>query len=460
MRRITCLALGMVLLSAGVFGIESHSASAAPVQEGKEWRELTDTVGLSRAQIATVCPTDGVTPCNGTVGGKNLSGWVWATSPQVRALMDDYWAELATLEPPVISGISGFFASSAFLTDMRPTGWIGLTYFSSQWAYGWTASVDSSGVPIVGSSYDQHSGTGSTASGSLGLGSRADGADNDTGVFLWRTAGLDYTPPVVMPTPSGLIGASGWYRSNVEITWMVEDLESPIVSAVGCGYKLLSTNTAGKTYTCTATSAGVGGPTTRSVTIRRDVTPPAVKCGPTPTYFLTQHPAYVTATLTDALSGVPQSTVTELVNTSTLGLQYYPVTGFDIAGNQRTKPCPFKVVTPTCQGKVITIMGTGAANETINGTSGNDVIHGLSGNDVIHGLGGNDTICGGDGWDTLYGEAGIDLIDGGAGNDSLYGGDDDDTLNGGADYDSIDGEDGADRCTSGEARMSSCAVLF
>ena len=176
--------------------------------------------------------------------GKIFTGWVWATAPQVRALMDDYWPDLATLEPPVISGISGFFASASFLGDMRPTGWIGLTYFSSEWAYGWTSSVDAGGLPIAGSAYDSHSGTGTTADGSLGLGSRADGADSDTGVFLWRTAGLGYTPPVVTPSASGVIGASGWFGSSVEITWRVEDFESPIVSCVGCTPETLRANTA------------------------------------------------------------------------------------------------------------------------------------------------------------------------------------------------------------------------
>ncbi len=459
MRRTIAVVFGLMLTIGTSIAVSPAPASAAPTQEGKEWRELIDTVGLSRAAIATVCPTDGVTPCNGTVGGKNLTGWVWATAPQVLGLMDAYSPGLATLEPPAVYGISGFFASSNFFGAMRPTGYIALTYFSSEWAYGWTASLDPDGLPIGGFATNSHSGTGTTADGSFGLGSRADGADNATGVFLWRTAGLDYTPPVVAPSVYGTLGSSGWYRSNVSISWSVVDPESAILTRVGCANATLSTNTVGRTYTCTATSAGLGGPTTKSVTVKRDVGLPTITCGVTPTFTLTQYPAYVSGTVNDAISGPASPSVTGLVNTSTLGLQYASLVAFDRAGNQRTKQCPYKVVTTTCQGKAVTIMGT-AASETINGTSGNDVIHGLYGHDRINGLGGNDTICGGDGWDTISGDDGLDLVDGGPGNDDIYGGYDDDDLNGGADYDSIDGEDGRDRCTSGEARMSSCSYIY
>ena len=35
---------------------------------GKEWRQLSETVGVSWNEIAELCPRDGVTPCTGSIG--------------------------------------------------------------------------------------------------------------------------------------------------------------------------------------------------------------------------------------------------------------------------------------------------------------------------------------------------------------------------------------------------------
>src|SRR4051812_26918518 len=78
----------------------------------------------------------------------------------------------------------------------------------------------------------------------------------------------------------------------------------------------------------------------------------------------------------------------------------------------------------------------------------------------IEGLGAGDKLCGGDGVDVIKGGGGADNVDGGGGNDDIYGGAGGDTLDGGAAFDSIRGDDGADRCTSGEARKSSCALIY
>jgi RTX calcium-binding nonapeptide repeat (4 copies) len=458
MRRIGTLFMGC-LLAGTSFAFATPSAQAAPVQEGKEWRELYQTTGLSWAAIATVCPTDGATACNGSVGGYDLTGWTWATAPQVLALMDDYSPGLAALEPPQVSGIAGFFAGGAFLGAMRWTGYMSLTYSYSEWAYGWTASTDASGLPIGGGASYSHQGTGTTANGSLGVGAAPDRADSYTGAFLWRTAGLDYTPPTVTPTVTGTLGGGGWYRSNVNVSWTVTDPESTIVSTSGCATSVLVTDTAGNGYTCTATSAGVGGPTTASVTVKRDTTPPVLACvGAAPVFSLGES-ATMSASVSDTMSGPSNSTTTQSVNTATAGSKTAVFVSYDVAGNVGQRSCPYSVAVPKCMGKTPTIIGS-IGNDTINGTAGADVILALGGNDLIYGAGGNDTICAGDGWDTVYGDAGIDKVDGGLGNDDLNGGAAADDLNGGADLDSIRGDAGADRCTSGELRMSSCATLY
>ena len=457
MRRSRIFLAGIVLATGA---LTPFAAPASALEaEGKEWRQLYETTGLSWDQIATVCPTDGITPCSGSVGGKNLTGWVWGTESQVRGLMDDYWPGLADPTAPPPTGIDGFGAGAGFLGAMRWTTYLSLTYFYQEYTGGWTASKDANGLPIGGSGSYSHAGTGTTAEGSLGLGSGDGAASSVTGVFLWRTAGLDYTPPVVTPTVTGTLGTNGWYRSNVNVSWSVTDAQSAIVSTNGCDPSTLSTDVAGVSYSCTATSAGFGGPGSGSVTVKRDTAAPVVTCGAAPTYLLTQLGATVTATVTDGLSGPISPSVTVGVSTAVPGQQAAIVTGTDRAGNTRQQSCPYTVITPTCNGKVPTIIGT-SASETITGTAGNDVIIGLYGNDTIDGGLGSDTICGGDSVDTIQGGPGIDKIFGDAGNDDLYGGDGADDLNGGADTDSIRGDGGKDRCTSGELRMSSCAVIY
>lgn len=445
-------AAAVIIVASSVAGlVASPEAPAAPTVGGREWNELWPTTGLTWTQVASVCPTDGVTPCQGSVGGRNLSGWVWATAPQVLELFERYAPGISQADPPVDNS---FAAGIGFLGEFRWTTYTALTYFYTEYAAGWTASKDATGLPISGGGSFQTP----FFAGGIGLGATADVADATRGVFLWRTAGLDYSPPMVTPVVVGTLGTNGWYRSDVEVSWNVVDNESPIVAVDGCDRSTLVADSAGTSYTCTARSAGLGGTTVATTTVRRDATPPTVTCGPPPTFLLTQSPAVVTAAVSDTLSGPVATSVAVSVSTASAGVRQATVSGTDRAGNTTTTSCPFSVLVPTCKGRTATIVGTGAA-DTLYGTAKADVIIGLAGTDTIYGNGGNDVICGGDGSDALYGGGGADLIDGGAGDDNLFGGGGDDDLDGGVGSDSVRGDAGADRCTSGEIRMSSCATI-
>ncbi|MET0523471.1 MAG: calcium-binding protein [Nocardioides sp.] len=452
----TRLALASVLVGSLV-SVGAPASNAAPTVGGREWRELYETTGLSWTEIASVCPTDGATACSGTVRGRNLTGWTWATASQVRDLLDDYAPGLTTAEPPVVSGIDGFWAGISFLAVMRWTTYTSSTYSYSESTSGWTASQDAAaGLPIGGFAAYSHQLAGTTATGSIGLGTAPDAASSVRGVWLWRPAGVDYTAPVVTPTVAGTLGNNGWYRSNVSVSWAVTDSESPITSRVGCDPSTLATDSGGTAYACTATSAGGQG--SGSVTVKRDATPPTISCGPPPTFELGST-STVGAVVTDSLSGPPSASISRLVSTATVGTFSAVLTATDLAGNLASQSCGYSVVAPKCQGLTPTIRGT-AGNDVIRGTAAVDVIHGFGGADRIDGLGAGDKLCGGDGVDVIQGGDGADTVDGGAGNDDISGGPAADDLNGGAGSDSIRGDDGADRCTSGEVRMSSCAVIY
>lgn len=240
--------------------------------------------------------------------------------------------------------------------------------------------------------------------------------------------------------------------------WNVTDPESAITSREGCDPTTVVTDSAGRTFTCSATSAGLGGRTTASTSLKRDATGPTILCAAA-VFERGQFPANVSATVTDAMSGPPSVSITRLVDTSAVGSFTTPVVAADRAGNRTTKSCGYKVVAATCRGLTATVVGT-TGNNVITGTAGRDVIQALGRADTVDGLGGNDVICGGDGPDLVRGGAGADVIDGGASDDDLNGGDGNDDVDGAAGVnDSIRGDAGQDTCTSGERRMSSCEVV-
>ena len=450
-RAVLCLALLPAALAAAAPASADPPANLSDDGTGKRWRQLKETTGLTPDQIAQVCPRDGYSRCSGSVGGRDLSGWVWATGPQVRALMGLFDPAILTADPPVVGGPDHFGTAMMFLDVMAPTHTADGYGFHSEFTGGWTSSTEADGQPTFASA-----GFGwYPIGGSLGVGP----ANNPEpiwwyGVWMWRPASEDITPPTITPTVSGTLGKNGFYVSDVTVSWDVRDGESE-VSTTGCDTTTLTSDTAGTTFTCTATSAG--GTASKSVTVKRDATAPTVTClTPHQVFEIYQLGAWVRATVTDETSGPGSPFPQGATNTSTPGMFTSTVTGSDLAGNRSApKACPYEVVIPACNGQTPTIVGT-ALNNVINGTAGRDVIQAMGGADTVNGLGGDDVICGHDGPDTIYGGDGKDWIDGGASPDDLNGGNGDDFLDGGLHNDSLRGDGGRDTCRSGEVRMSSC----
>jgi RTX calcium-binding nonapeptide repeat (4 copies) len=440
------LCLGLLLIA---------PAAAAPPDplddgHGRQWRQLYETTGLGPDAVAQVCPRDGATRCSGSIGTRDLTGWVWATAGQVIELMGNYEPSILTADPPVVGGEAYYGQAISFLADMRVTGWISTYGSYTEWASGWTASTDAAGAPIsgrVGWGWWPPSGGFRVKSGEFDF-------PQNRGVFLWRSSDGDHSPPVVTPTVTGTAGGNGWYVSDVGVSWDVRDDESAVTSQSGCDATTVTADTTGTTFTCEATSEGGTG--RASVVVKRDSTAPSVTCASPPqTFEIYQLGAWVQAQVSDATSGPVSPVAQGAANTSTPGTFNAVVTGTDRAGNRTTKACAYRVVIPTCLGLTPTIVGT-SANNIINGTAGSDVIVGLGGADTIYGKGGDDVICGNDGPDTIDAGDGNDRIDGGASADDLNGGNGDDFLDGGLHNDSLRGGNGRDTCVSGETRTSSC----
>jgi HYR domain len=90
----------------------------------------------------------------------------------------------------------------------------------------------------------------------------------------------DTTPPSITPTLGGTLGASGWYTSDVSVSWDVVDIESAVGSTSGCDAVTLSAETAGADVSCSATNA-VGLTATQTVSVKIDKTGPVVAAAPT-----------------------------------------------------------------------------------------------------------------------------------------------------------------------------------
>lgn len=157
----------------------------------------------------------------------------------------------------------------------------------------------------------------------------------------------DATPPVITPTVTGTLGNNGWYTSSVGITWAVADAESTVTSSTGCGAVTVSTDTAGTTYTCSATSAG--GTASKSVTVKRDATKPSASIV-TPANGATYSQGQsLTAnySCTDARSGVATCAGTvangSSISMSSTGTRIFSVTATDQAGNSATSTVSYTV---------------------------------------------------------------------------------------------------------------------
>ena len=104
--------------------------------------------------------------------------------------------------------------------------------------------------------------------------SSGDNDDDGMVVVLYGTG--DTSAPVITPTITGTLGNNGWYTSDVTVSWIVEEPQSPATLSVsGCATRTIINDTAPTTFTCEASSAG--GSASSSVTIKRDTTAPAIR---------------------------------------------------------------------------------------------------------------------------------------------------------------------------------------
>jgi hypothetical protein len=92
--------------------------------------------------------------------------------------------------------------------------------------------------------------------------------------MLLVAPGAAANPPEISVTTVGTLGANGWYRSNVTVSWTVVGAQS----STGCDARTLTVDTPGTKITCSAVNGG--DETTKSVTIKLDKTAPSATAVP------------------------------------------------------------------------------------------------------------------------------------------------------------------------------------
>lgn len=76
------------LLLTGLLASPVTASALGVTVDGREWRQLVDTVNLSWNQVATVCDTT-TGACLGSLGSVSFDGWTWASNGDVRQLFDE-----------------------------------------------------------------------------------------------------------------------------------------------------------------------------------------------------------------------------------------------------------------------------------------------------------------------------------------------------------------------------------
>ena len=150
---------------------------------------------------------------------------------------------------------------------------------------------------------------------------------------------VDPTAPMIVPTVDGTPGSNGWYRGDVAISFNVTDPESSITSSSGCAPIVVTADTSGTTYVCSATSAG--GSASASVFIKRDATAPTISLIiPAATLYEPGLAIRSNYSCADALSGMATCQGTVPNDTQfdrSPGYHTFTVVATDAAGNEATK---------------------------------------------------------------------------------------------------------------------------
>ena len=151
--------------------------------------------------------------------------------------------------------------------------------------------------------------------------------------YTW-TVDVDTTPPVITPSVSGTLGDNGWYVGDVTVSFNVSENDTYFTGMTGCNTVVVSTDTPGASFTCTASSPG--GTASQSVTVKLDKTAPQVSAAPVTAANAAgwyRDDVVVAYTCSDALSGVVACPASQVLTGEGAAVASTPRMVTDAAGN-------------------------------------------------------------------------------------------------------------------------------
>ncbi len=165
-------------------------------------------------------------------------------------------------------------------------------------------------------------------------------------------ATIDSSLPTIaaVVNPAAPTGGGGYYTGDVSVSWTVADPDTPVTSSTGCGPRPVTADTPGAAFTCAAQS--VGGAVSKTVTIKRDTTPPAlpsfsgIAAGAAYPEQAVPAAGAVTCAASDATSGIAPGGCVVSGYSAVPGAHTLTATVSDVAGLTRTATLDY-TVTPT-----------------------------------------------------------------------------------------------------------------
>lgn len=139
MRPLTKLSATDIDRIRGHYGLAKAIVVEYTDSAGRKWADLTTTPKVSWNDLSAVCSRDGSTPCSGSVGGLDLTGWVWATLDQVRELFYESGVPAGALD-----GYGASYSERNATWASLFLGWFTPNYVESTRAavFGWSATKD------------------------------------------------------------------------------------------------------------------------------------------------------------------------------------------------------------------------------------------------------------------------------------------------------------------------------
>jgi hypothetical protein len=177
-------------------------------------------------------------------------------------------------------------------------------------------------------------GTGSNLTASVVV---TDFAGNSA-TFTTPAVNIDNAVAVITPNITGSLGDNGWYRSDVQLTWTVDEIPESIEWTSGCGTYHVTADTSGFSYSCGVQSAA--GYTSRTVSIKRDATAPMITLSSPANGAIYSVGENVTSSF-DCTDDWMQSCAGNVadgapLDTGTAGTWTFTVNAADLAGNTST----------------------------------------------------------------------------------------------------------------------------